>query len=230
MRRLATVAEMSLREITRRRAVLVLLLLLPLTFYLTRRTSHPGQSIRFVTLGLAWAMSAAALFVGSGARGIDPRLRLSGYRSYHLYLGRLVALWALGGLVGLPYLVLVMADQGDVRHPAVAVGMALTLATAAPLGLLIGTLMPRELEGTLVLLLVVGLQMMADPSGTVAKALPFWASREIGTYAVDHAGADYLQRGVTHGLVTTVLLVALLAGWSELRLRRRPHLRLHAAR
>ena len=45
---------MALREISRRRSVLIILLLLPLAFYLTRRQEHLGQSIRFVFLGLSW--------------------------------------------------------------------------------------------------------------------------------------------------------------------------------
>ena len=44
--RLVTVAEMTLRELLRRRGVLLLLLLLPLTFYLIRRDAYLGQSVR----------------------------------------------------------------------------------------------------------------------------------------------------------------------------------------
>jgi hypothetical protein len=33
--------------------------------------------------------------------------------------------------------------------------------------------LPRELEGTLALLIVVGLQMMMDPAGTSSRMLPF---------------------------------------------------------
>jgi hypothetical protein len=98
------------------------------------------------------------------------------------------------------------------------------VAVAAPFGLLLSALLPRELEGTLVLL-VVGLQMMPDPAGTAARLLPFWFSRELGTYAIDHTDGGYLARGLTDGVavgVTLTLLVAVVAG---IRLRRRPHLR-----
>ncbi|WP_326556056.1 ABC transporter permease [Micromonospora sp. NBC_01796] len=230
MIKLLTVAEMALREMVRRRSVLVILLVLPLLFYLSRRGDHLGQSIRFVCLGLGWALSTAALFAGSAAREIEPRLRLSGYRAYHLHLGRLLALWVVGLLLSVPYFLLIRFDQHDVRYGAIALIMLLTVATAAPFGLVLSAVLPRELEGTLVLLIVFGLQMMLDPAGTAARFLPFWASREIGTYAVDHTDTGYLTRGLVHGVVFAVALTALVALASGIRLRQRSHLRLRPIR
>jgi hypothetical protein len=163
MTKTLTIAEMALRELARRRTVLVILLLLPLAFYLARRGDHLGQSIRFVCLGLAWAQSTAALFAGSAARAIEPRLRLSGYRSRHLVLGRLIALWTVGLLLSLPYFLLVRLDQHDVRYGAIALIMLMTVGVAAPFGLALAAVLPRELEGTLALLIVIGLQMVMDP-------------------------------------------------------------------
>ena len=220
-----TVAELALREILRRRTVLVILALLPLAFYLSRRGDHLGQSIRFVCLGIGWALSTAALFAGSAARGIEPRLRLSGYRAHHLHLGRLVALWVVGVALCVPYFLLVRLDQHDVRYGAIALIMALTVAAAAPFGLALSAVLPRELEGTLVLLVVVGLQMMMDPADPASRALPFWFSREIATYAIDHTDGGYLARGVVHGIASTLVLLALVTVASGIRLRRRPHLR-----
>jgi hypothetical protein len=224
------VAEMALREIARRRSVLVILLLLPLAFYLSRRGDHLGQSIRFVCLGLGWALSTAALFAGSAARTIEPRLRLSGYRSHHLVLGRLAALWTVGTMLSLPYFMLIRLDQHDVRYGAVALIMALTVAVAAPFGLAVSAVLPRELEGTLVLLVVIGLQMMMDPTSTSSRILPFWFSREIGTYAIDHTNSGYLERGLVHGATFAVVLTALVATTSSIRLRRRSHLQFSSPR
>jgi hypothetical protein len=226
--KLLTVAEMALREMLRRRAVLVILLLLPLGFYLSRRGDHLGQSIRFVCLGLGWALSTAALFAGAAGRAMEPRLRRSGYRPHHLYLGRLCALWTVGVLMSVPYFVLIRVDQHDVRYGAIALIMALTVAVAAPFGLALAALLPRELEGTLVLLLVVELQMMLDPAGAAARVLPFWFSREIGTYAVDHTDGGYLRRGLLHGLAYLAVLLAVVAVGAAVRLRDRTHLRIVA--
>jgi hypothetical protein len=225
MTKLLTVTEMALREMLRRRSVLVILLVLPLLFYLSRRGDHLGQSIRFVCLGLGWALSTAALFAGSAARDIEPRLRLSGYRAYHLHLGRLLALWTVGIGLSVPYFLLIRFDQHDVRYGAIGLIMALTVATAAPFGLVLSAVLPRELEGTLVLLVVVGLQMMLDPAGTAARLLPFWFSREIGTYAIDHTDGGYLTRGLVHGIVFAVALTALVTLTAGFRLRQRSHLR-----
>jgi hypothetical protein len=221
-----TVAEMALREMLRRRGVLAILLLLPLTFYLSRRGDHLGQSIRFVCLGLGWALSTAALFAGAAGRAIEPRLRLSGYRPHHLYLGRLLALWTVGVGLSVPYFLLIRFDQDNVRYATIAAIMALTVLVAAPFGLALSAVLPRELEGTLILLIVVGLQMMTDPANTASRVLPFWFTRELGTYAVDHTDGGYLQRGLVHGAIAALALTAVVAAAASVRLRRRSHLRL----
>ena len=221
MTRLLMVAEMTLRELLRRRAVIALLLLLPLSFYLIRRDHYLGQSVRSLFLGIGWAVSTAALFSAIGARSVEPRLRMAGYRPHELYLGRLGGLWTLGLALTAPFWLLVLVDVPDVRHGAVAVAMLCVVVVAAPFGMLIAALLPRELEGTLLLLTAVALQMIIDPASTVAKLTPFWSSREIGTYAVDHTTGDYLQRGLAHGVTTTVVLLLLVAAISTVRLRQR---------
>jgi hypothetical protein len=226
MNKLWTVSEMSLREILRRRGVLALLLALPLGFYFLRRGDHTGQSIRSLFLGLTWAVSTAALFASAASRAIEPRLRLSGYRSHHLYLGRMGAIVVLGILIALPLLVLVAVDQpGRVRLGAVAVAMLFCVTVAAPFGLLIAVVVARELEGTLVLLVFVGLQMTMDPASAFARLTPFWSSREIGTYAVDYTDGGYLTRGLLHGLAFTAILAVAVAVVSTIRLRTRGHMR-----
>ncbi|MDG4822191.1 hypothetical protein O7635_10035 [Asanoa sp. WMMD1127] len=226
MNRTLTIAEMTLRETARRRGVLVLLLILPLAFYLARRGDHLGQSIRFVCLGLSWVLATAALFVGSAARSLEPRLRLSGYRTHHLFLGRLVALWTLGLALSTPYFLLIRFDQHNVRYGAIAVIMLLGVLVAPLLGLALSALLPRDLEGMLILLTIVGLQMILDPAGNAARLLPFWFSREIGTYAIDHTSAGYFDRGLLHGAVTASLLLVVVTVAFGVRLRRRPHVRL----
>lgn len=225
MKKILTVAEMTLRELVRRRGVIALLLLLPLAFYLVRRNDYVGQSVRSLFLGVGWAVSTAALFAASAGRSLEPRLRLAGYRGYEVYLGRLLGLWAGGVALAVPFLVLVRLDAPGVRFGAVTIAIAFCVALAAPLGLLIGIVLPRELEGTLLLLTTVAIQMTIDPADAAAKATPFWSSREIGTYAVDHTDAGYLTRGVWHGTVYLVALVLLVGVITAAKQRRRRHLR-----
>jgi len=220
-----TVAEMAVREIGRRRGVLILLALLPLAFYFSRREEAYWQSVRFVCLGIGWTMSTAALFAGNAARGIEPRLRISGYATHQLYLGRLVALWAVGLALATPYFLLIRFDLDNLRYSAVALILALTVLVSAPFGLALSALLPRELEGMLVLLTVVAMQMMLNPDGTTAHLLPFWFSREIGEYAiVPSAGTAYVERGLAHAAVTLAIFLTVIAFAATMRLRRRPHM------
>ncbi|GID97129.1 hypothetical protein ACFQFC_30955 [Amorphoplanes digitatis] len=226
MTKTLVVAEMALREISRRRGVLILLALLPLAFYYSRRGEAYWQSVRFVSLGIGWTLSTAALFAGSAARGIEPRLRIAGYATHQLYLGRLAALWTVGLTLALPYYLLILVDlDGKVRNDAIALILVLTVAVAPPLGLAVAALLPRELEGMLVLLTIVAMQMMLDPEKTTAHALPFWFTREIGTYAVESdAGTDHVGRGLAHAGTTLAVVLAVVALATTLRLRRRSHI------
>ncbi|MGC4804942.1 hypothetical protein [Micromonospora sp. DT233] len=132
MNRLVTVAEMTLRELLRRRGVLALMLLLPLSFYLLRRDAYVGQSVRSLMLGIGWSVSTAALFATSAARELEPRLRLAGYRPHHLYLGRMLGLWAAGLAIALPFFLIVAFDAPQLRHGGVAVAMLCCVAIAPP--------------------------------------------------------------------------------------------------
>jgi hypothetical protein len=209
-------AALSAREIGRRRAVVVLVVALPLWFYLVRR-DLTGQSTRMLSMGIGWAVSTLTLFVVNSARSMDPRLRLTGASAAALVGGRLLAMTAGGVTLALGYCALVLADQ-DLRRPwAVVPMMVLTALVAAPFGALIGGLLPRELEGALALFTVVAVQMLANPDGVVARFLPFWAARELGSYAVDGTADGDLWRALLHAAITW----SVCAGGTLLLFRRR---------
>jgi hypothetical protein len=217
------VAGLSAREVSRRRVAMLLVISLPLWFYLVRR-DLTGQSTRMLTIGIAWAVSTLTLFVVNSARGVDPRLRVSGASVAGIIGGRLIAMSGFGLLLAGSYFVLVAIDQDIDRAWAVALLMLLTALIAAPFGSLVGALLPRELEGALALFSVCAVQMLADPAGMIAKFLPFWSAREIGTYAIDGAATDLLWRGLTHGVLVWTLCTGLtLAVFARrLRLQRYP--------
>jgi hypothetical protein len=224
MTRTFVVVEMIGRDLARRRAVLALLALVPLAFYLIRRGENPGQAIRLAGLGLAWAVSTAALFTSNAAGPVEARLRLTGFRPRHLFLGRLAALYGVGLLLGLLYLGVIVVDQAPQRPWAVAVGLALTLLVAAPLGLCIGAIAPRDLEGTLILITLTAMQFLVDPDQRYARALPFWSTREVTTYAVEPVSNAYLHRGLAHAGIYTAVLLMVTGALVAVRLRRRRHL------
>jgi hypothetical protein len=136
----------------------------------------------------------------------------------------MLALWALGAALAVPFFLLVAFDAPEVRRVGVGLAMLACVAVGAPFGMLIGLLMPRELEGTLLLFTVVGLQLTIDPDGALAWLTPLWSTRELGTWAVDLTGPEHLERGVGHAVVTTTVLVLAVAAASSFRLRRRGHL------
>jgi hypothetical protein len=230
MTRLFTVAEMMGRDLARRRVALALLALVPLVFYLGRHDANPEKAIRFAGLGLAWAVSTAGLFVSNTTKSVEQRLRQLGYRPAHLYLGTLTSLLTLGAVLAAGYWVLIYLDQDHLQRPgAVAVEFLLTIVVAAPLGLLISAVSPRDLEGTLILIALTGLQFLVDPDQKLAKALPFWSTQQVGVYGLDGGGAEYLRRGLLHGVLYCAGLILVTAVLASVRLRQRKHLRIHAA-
>ena len=212
------VAKLSLRQIARRRGVVLLIIALPLSFYLIRR-DLPGESIRFLALGLGWAVSTLALFASTAARDVDRRLSVTGLRPWQLLGGRVLAMLLCGLVLAGADGLLVWFDQDVGRQWAVVLLLVTTVCVAAPLGTLVAALVPRELEGALALLTVMAMQMLADPAGTTAKFLPFWSTRELGTYAIDGTASEYLIRGLTHFGVTWLLLAGGSAVTTAVRLR-----------
>jgi hypothetical protein len=212
------VARLTAREVGRRRTVVLLVLALPLWFYLVRR-DLAGQSTRMLAIGIGWAVSTLTLFVVNAARSLDPRLRLGGASVLSLVGGRVLAMSGGGVALTAGYGLLVEVDQDLRRGWAAVLMMLLTALVAAPFGSLMGALLPRELEGALALLTVVCVQMLAHPEGLVAKLMPFWSAREIAAYAVDGTGASYLWWGVLHAVVTWTLCAGGTLALFAVRLR-----------
>ncbi|MBM2618995.1 hypothetical protein JIG36_25885 [Actinoplanes sp. LDG1-06] len=217
------VARLSAVEVGRRRAALLLVITLPFWFYLVRRDLS-GQSTRALTLGIGWAISTLTLFVVNASRGVDPRLRLTGASVSGIIGGRLLAMTGVGVLLASFYWSMVAVDQ-DLPHMwAAGVMMLVSALVAAPVGSLIGALLPRELDGALALLSISSVQMLADPAGLIAKLMPFWSAREVGNYAVDGGSIDLVWRGLAHAGVTWLICTAgtLLVFHWRLRLARYP--------
>ena len=79
---------------------------------------------------------------------------------------------------------------------------------ALALGALVAAVVPRDLEGALLLLAVMAVQVLVDPDKSWTLALPLWSARELASYILDTADAvgplgpeagDYLYHGLAHG-------------------------------
>ena len=142
-----TMAEMTVRGLLRRRGSLVLMVALPLAFYVARH-ELVGQSIRFLAFGLAWAISTLALFAALDARQTEARLVVSGWTRRALVGGRVLALLGIGVVLTLAYLALILADDRPVaREPSIALLLGATAVIAVAPGTMLGAVSPASWRG-----------------------------------------------------------------------------------
>ena len=201
---LAVPAEMAVRAILRRRLTVAILVVMPIAFYFVTHESV-GRAVRSLAFGLSWSMSTLAFFAAIGGRRLEPRLGLAGWGRTALVAGRLGGLTALAAvLIGL-FAALVAVDQTSADMAPITVVFAVTAGVAIALGTAVGTVIDRELEGTLVLFFLAGLQAVVNPFEGYARALPFWSSRQLSTWAVDGSDAGSLGSGLTHAAVVVAL-------------------------
>lgn len=179
MRRVIVPAMMTGRELRRRRVAMGLLTGLPLAFY--GSSISEGAHHAAVTGGIAMAFSVAgaSIFSALTARPVDERLVLAGYRPYELLLGRFLFLELFGVVVATVFSVVMVLGTGP-QHPVLlGVGVELVAVTSVPFGLAVGSLAPHELEGVLMLIGVVGIQLTLGSGQTTAKLLPFWGAQRV---------------------------------------------------
>ncbi len=213
-------AEMTVRAVVRRRLTVGILLAMPVAFYFVSHDSV-GRSVRSLLFGLSWAVSTVAFFAAVGGREVEPRLELAGWRWRDLVAGRVVGLAGIGLGLTAVFGVLVAVDQ-DVRSiGGVVLSFAVTSATAIGVGSAVGALMRREMEGTLILFFLAGLQAVVNPFDRYSRALPFWSSRELGTYAVDGPEQGSLGEGLVHAVLVVAACVVVIAISGRVRRGRR---------
>ena len=67
----------------------------------------------------------------------------------------------------------------------VPAGVGLVSLASVPFGLAVGELAPHELEGVLILIGVVGVQLTLDSGQAIARLLPFWGAQRLLDRATD---------------------------------------------
>jgi hypothetical protein len=212
------IAKATLRETSRRRTALALLVALPLAFYLARR-DIPFSAVVVLALGLGWAVSTLSLFSTVNALELDGRLRIAGFTTRAILIGRLCAVMLVGLVLASGYLVLVIVDQDVARLGGVVLMMLCAIVVGAPLGMAIGLLLRRELEGALALLIVLATQFMTNPEKLLAKFLPLWSVRGVADWTMELGGTGFLRDGLLHAAVTLVILLLVIGFASAVRLR-----------
>lgn len=215
------IARASVQELLRRRSALIMLVALPLAFYLARR-DIPSSAIVVLVLGVGWAVATLALFNTVSSLTLDRRLRVAGFTTRAILCGRLVAVLLFGLVLSSAYLVLAVLDQDVARPGGVALMMACAVVVGAPLGTAVGLLLRGELEGALALLIFLATQFMTNPERLLAHCLPLWSVRGVADWAIWSGESDRLVAGLAHGAATIAVLMVIIAGASALRLRVHP--------
>ena len=211
----------NLQETSRRLTALVFILLLPLAFYLVRIDVH-WQAIRFLSVGIGWAVATLSLFAFIAARDLDRRLVVAGASPSSLFAGRLAAVLTVGLGLAVIYFGVVALTLDDLpRAWSVLLLLVVTVLIGAPLGAVVSLVIVRELEGALALLALMAVQLLVDPDSSYAGFMPLWSTRELTGYALDTPIANSLSDGLGHFAVTMVLCSLAAWGFSVLRLRSR---------
>jgi hypothetical protein len=213
--RIGAVTEAHGRDLARRRAALLLLTLLPLAFY-AALAGHSNHAVVTTTVAFAFSGGGAAIFSSLAAADVDRRLVLAGYRPFELLAGRLAVLLA----TSLPIAVLGAVVMTSVSHPgrpAYLFGaVVLSAAIAVPFGLAVGAVVRRELEATLILIGVVGIQLSVEPTSRLSGALPFGQPRRLALASVSGSAHPLTVVGLSLGYAAGLLLVAALINHARL--------------
>jgi hypothetical protein len=209
--RLTTVTVMHGRDLSRRRLALAILVALPLAFYFSGRMQiqEAGATaddqlwvLASGAMGTSWAVAVAALFVVNGSRRADQPLLLAGYRAAELLLGRVVTVLVLAALIT-PAFALLIGSQQEVDVAMLALAIGLGCVASVAIGVVAAALVPRDMEGVLVIIGVVGIQM------TVLEPwMPLWGSGELIVRAAGVESAATVPEAVVSSLVATAVLMA----------------------
>ena len=211
-RRVVTVAVATGRQLARRRGALLLLIALPFLFY--AGSSDGGSSSHAVTVAgvaSAFGISGAAIFAARAARQVDQRLVLGGYRTGEIYAGRLLLLEALSiPILAVTAVVVTMGSHPD-QPTTLLLGLATVALVGVPFGVAVGTLVPGELEATLLLIGVVGVQLSVHTTTTIAKAIPLWGSHRLLEVAVGDSYPIWPALAASLGYAAVLTVVGALA-------------------
>jgi hypothetical protein len=224
--RFATATCLRLRELRRQPTTLALLALLPpvvVEVYGEGMASFPALGsfggVDPATVGrltgtlfaVAFLAGLVGLFQVIGARRGDERLAVAGFPRATMLASRLAAMAAVA-LAGAAVAFAVFAARVDVAAPALAFG-ALVLAGLlyGLVGVLVGSVLPRELEGSLVLVFVADLDNVLSSGmfdlGRAAELAPLYHAHELfRTAALDgELAAGHLLPALTYAGVLLVL-------------------------
>ncbi|MFB6112188.1 MAG: hypothetical protein ABEJ35_06605 [Halobacteriaceae archaeon] len=168
MTAVGTATRAHLREVVRQRTTTAMLLVLPPTVILTYGAAmsafpalpfvegDPATAGRVIGAAFATAFLAGlvGLFQAIGARGTDRRLVLAGFPRATLVASRVVMTVVIAGMAAAVSLSVVATSTRLAAPIAAFVALMSGGLVYGLLGAIVGQLLPRELEGSLVLVFV----------------------------------------------------------------------------
>jgi hypothetical protein len=165
-------------------------------------------------MGVGWALAVAGLFsvIGSGAR--DRRLVLAGYRAWQILVARFLLLLLIALPVSLIPLFIVggFSSFDPPNLGLVWLGSYLGGVVGAGIGLIIGSLLPRQLEGTILIIGLIGLEVTIPFSVAFRQFMPLYGPQAIfmgGRFTEDPDVAVHVLRAVVWALVLSGIAVAI---------------------
>ncbi|MEA2510857.1 MAG: hypothetical protein QOJ59_344 [Thermomicrobiales bacterium] len=212
-------------DFRRRRSALVFLLSLPFAFYLVRLPDDHPQ-VAFVTggMGLAWSVACAALFSVLSARRADHVLILAGFRPLSLVLGRFLFVAILGVVLAASLWRLMIWQEEESSRVALAVGLGLAVLVAIPIGLAVSLIFADELDGTLLIIGIIGIELSLPDNSAVGRYLPLHGPVELLGIAAGKDGE--MEPAVVAGLLYAVALFVVGYTWWHGRVQPRPRFRI----
>ena len=202
--------EMHGRDLIGHHIAVALLIALPLSFYFSSASESSSDAFVAGGVGMAFSIAGATLFSVLSSSEVDQRLVLAGYRPIELLLGRLLFLGPFGLMIASGFTILMWAVSHPMRPGLLWFGVAMVALQAVLFGLAVGAAIPNELEGTLVLIGVVGMQLATSPDTIVAKLLPFYGPRQLIDASAHGAGAIAWPALLTAVYAAVLLIVARL--------------------
>lgn len=240
LRRLGVSAVLVARDLARNRVAVGLLVVIPVVLYLLLYATTGDRPIDFALSGLdgEWLTRSerdlSMLFIGMAAvsgvsaflafvlvlrpAGPDRRLAFEGYRPFELLLAKMLVLLGVALLVGVYVTLLLPLFARPSRLVGVFLGFLLTSLQYGVVGMIVGALARRELEGILFILLLVNVDAgwLQNPvfyahahNQALIRALPGHLPGQVAMLAAFSDGP--LLTAVLRALAYTVIAAAVAA-------------------
>lgn len=213
VRRILAVSRAHIRELSRRKLAILMLVGLPLAFYLAAFDAR--FAISFATVGFGWSIAIISLFSTHSLRAIAPRLALIGFRSVEIVFGRLLSIGFYGIILGTPLFGFLQSDDVVLSSSHLATSMGFAFLGSCTAGLAVGALVDREMEAMLLLIGLVALTLVVDYQSFLAEILPMYATDRHAWASVDGMlqpdDSPWRSTVVVSAVLAAVAIIATLA-------------------